>query len=590
MIPHTTRRFVVLILLLLTPCLRADDSKLRGDFRGEFRGWTDEKLRGFMHELIDYVYEHHIVRDESRAVYGMTYEFFRDGKQVQEFGLDSMYDGLWFVVGMMTAHRAEPTAGHLHRVLTYQLPFYLNMLEHSDELFPRKLATNEDRTPPEAKQKGWVPRGWDDGMGYEKNTGHAFKPGYFTPSNHLAQDIADGLLNVWLTTRDPAIGRALRPLHEWRVSQKQNVVPVIFATGVTSGDEKLWQGVKIKPFEARALIGYRGMFEFGDEALQSYNDAGCWNYDMALTRKLLRGEAMDDYVRYAAANVYGIYRAMEIYHDDQPWPVGLHLFDIQGQPKFTPGSGTLNRYHSQSKVIYGARGIQFAAIAQAVLPLLKARPELWRKLHDEKFAAEPIVPIVDVATRPSGGEGVQMVSDDRSLHLYAGDRPVTVAIRHADVPGAKTTMVKIEAHAEAVIPYAAVSKSGSLNGVENGRYAVSIDGGPERVVYMLSDGRRIAAKLERDVLGTIETWHGVWKSYGYIASGIASLDPAAKHAFNLSDAGNYGHLVRTIALLLIERQGKTESEVIAGQTPAASIPAKPLPASVIEAQKKLRYE
>ena len=33
--------------------------------------------------------------------------------------------------------------------------------------------------------------------------------GYFTASNHLSQDLADALMNVWLATRDPDVAEAL---------------------------------------------------------------------------------------------------------------------------------------------------------------------------------------------------------------------------------------------------------------------------------------------------------------------------------------------------------------------------------------------
>jgi hypothetical protein len=588
-------------------------------------GWTNKQLRDFMHELIDFVYDHHVVRDPARPVFGMTYEFYRDGKQVQQFGLDSMHDGLWLTVAMLTAHRAEPTAGHLDRVLTYNVPFYVNMLLHSDELFPKKEPTGEDRGPIAATQKGWIPRGWDDGLGFEKTSKRPLAPSYFTPSNHLAQDVADGLLNVWFTTRDPRIGEALRPLAEFRRQQKQNIPPLVFATAVTSGDTQGYERIKPRAFEARSLIGYRGMFELADESLASYNDGLAWDYDIALARHLLRGEPMDDFAVAAAASAYGQYLGMELFYDDRPWPRGLHLFDIQGQPKFQQGTGRLDKYCSTAKVVYGARGVQFAAIAQAVLPTLRKHPELWQRLHDGKYPKEPIVRIVDAptkrdyfgsATLTRGETKLHLSSDTKSLHvLIEGRQPaVKFTIRHADIPGAPIATIDITGgkavakndrgddliiaalpsseDIELAIPYTVVpGQKPWMNGVENGRYAISLNGatGSEQVVYMLSSGQRIIEHLEADVVGTIETWHSIWKSHGLIPSGITSLDPAATHGFAISDAGNYAHLIRSIALLLIDRQGTSEAELIAEQTPTRPIPFKPLPASVIESQKRLKY-
>ena len=70
--------------------------------------WPREKLLAFMRELADFVYANHVVTDPQRKTFGMTYEFWKDGRQIQEFGLDSMHDGAWFMSAMITAHRADP--------------------------------------------------------------------------------------------------------------------------------------------------------------------------------------------------------------------------------------------------------------------------------------------------------------------------------------------------------------------------------------------------------------------------------------------------------------------------------------------------
>ena len=67
-----------------------------------------------------------------------------------------------------------------------------------------------------APVKGWAPRGWDDGLGFDFKTGKPFTDSYFTGSNHLAQDLADSLLNVWLTTHDPRVAEALAALRSYK--------------------------------------------------------------------------------------------------------------------------------------------------------------------------------------------------------------------------------------------------------------------------------------------------------------------------------------------------------------------------------------
>ncbi|MBN1418274.1 MAG: hypothetical protein JXP34_05825 [Planctomycetes bacterium] len=81
--------------------------------------WPPERLVAFLRELVDFVFAHHVVTDPRRAVYGMTYEFWQDGKRIQAFGLDSMHDGAWFLSALAMAHRADPDGGHLARALRF---------------------------------------------------------------------------------------------------------------------------------------------------------------------------------------------------------------------------------------------------------------------------------------------------------------------------------------------------------------------------------------------------------------------------------------------------------------------------------------
>src|SRR5260221_8362992 len=100
--------------------------------------------------------------------------------------------------------------------------------------------TEEDKHPWSAPLKGWAPRGWDDGSGFSRKNGQPMPDGYFTGSNHLAQDLADALLNVWLSTRDPQVAEA-------------------------AGDIRLYQEEKLRPnqgdhFVAAASTGPGGCF------------------------------------------------------------------------------------------------------------------------------------------------------------------------------------------------------------------------------------------------------------------------------------------------------------------------------------------
>ena len=79
----------------------------------------------------------------------MTYEYFhvaRAGQPdqfIQGEALDTMHDGAWFACAMVNAYRATGDAFYKEVLTEWQLPFYLKMLNHSDELF---TSPREERT------------------------------------------------------------------------------------------------------------------------------------------------------------------------------------------------------------------------------------------------------------------------------------------------------------------------------------------------------------------------------------------------------------------------------------------------------------
>ena len=72
------------------------------------RDWPGERLLAFAHELADFVFQNHVVTDPQHKTFGMTYEFWKDGTRIQEFGLDSMHDGSWFMSALVSMQRADP--------------------------------------------------------------------------------------------------------------------------------------------------------------------------------------------------------------------------------------------------------------------------------------------------------------------------------------------------------------------------------------------------------------------------------------------------------------------------------------------------
>ena len=599
------------------PAPRADD-------------WPRYRLVAFMRDLVDFVYKHHVVTDPARKTYGMAYEFYAGGKPMQEFGLDSMHDGAWLMSAMATAHRADPEGKYLDRVQRYQAPFYANMMSRSDRLFPDMKRTDEDKKPFLKPVKGWVPRGWDDGGGFKKS-GQPFYEGYHPSSNHLAQDLANPTMNLWMTTRDSALARAVMDLREYKVEYFGPISVIETAAGIMNARPDLYETYKPSAFTVHSLDPcHSGLCRQNAAGIPAYDDDLAWEYRAATARYLVDGRMPPETVLRSAARVYASALAMELYFDSAPYPYGMYFFDIQGPPKFVQGAGRLDEYLSNSKKLFGARGIQFAWVGAGVLPYLAKHPGLWEQPYREKHADEPLVRIVDAppdtdgrkdaayaASQPlaTGTTTVTLLADPMNLHVFIeSDRPeATLEIRPADPVAGETPVgrftVTRQKSARAVngrgeplvhraafrggdawtaelrVPFAVVpGQAHFINGLDHARYEVVVDGGPKRTVYMLSDPARIVARIEAIALGTIATWHEVWRKMGVIPSGYQMMEDRRVRAWELSDLGNYAHLVHTIALWLIYREGTSEWEIIRRDFPGKPQPGPPLPESVLKAQ------
>lgn len=394
--------------------------------------WPRERLLGFMKDLADFVEKNHIVSDPARQTYGMAYEFWKGGKKMQEFGLDSMHDGAWYLSSLLVAQRADPKGDWMLRAQRYGIPFYTNLLNNSDLLFPKMQPTEEDKHPWPAPLKGWAPRGWDDGSGFDRKTGQPMPDGYFTDSNHLSQDLADVLLNVWLSTRDPAVAEAAGHLRDYKQEYFGPIQGIEIAAETTAGQANAFLKYKGPDISAHALWpGYEGLFEKKPAQLPVYNDGLAWLYRQGTAGALISGELPHGLAAHAIARCYGAVAGMELFFDDRPYPYGAWFFDLQRPPAFIEGKGKLAEYSSTSKDFYGSRGAQLAWLAAAILPEFKAQPALW-----DNFAKPPpgdvIVRMVDDPPATDGvkdpvyaksgalGEDnarVTLISDPRNLHV-----------------------------------------------------------------------------------------------------------------------------------------------------------------------------
>lgn len=479
-----------------------------------------DRLVELLRELADEAFELFVVQDEGRRVYGMAYEFVRDGKQVQDFGLDSMHDGAWLMSALVTAQRADSEGGYLQRAQKFQVPFYVNVLTNSDRLFPHMIP-REGQEEFDKPIKGWAPRGWDDGPGIdlvagkpfatgvvshengtviERNKDGEFQHAYFTSWHHLLQDLADSLLNVWLTTRDAKVAHAILLIHENRLAHGRRIPVVQKAAGLANELPKLYRRPHEPRFDpAQALRPlWQGVVQ--QEAVMSgrYDDGLAWTYREECARAALSEEPMaSGFVANAVGRVYCQTLATEAFFG-LAYRHGFTL-DTRG---VAFADGRLARRANGHSMLF-TRGIQYAWIAAALLPHFKARPEAWQA-------------------------GVRELQNE-----------------------------------------------GRLAELEKGARSLSVE--------FHSDPEEVAAYLDEYVDGTIDYWHGVRRKLGYLPRGYYPDGRSATWT-RTAELGAYAHLMKLIAYRLMDRQGVTEWKLIRQQAPAEPIPHTPLPARVLQIQ------
>jgi len=426
----------------------------------EVKAWPRERLLGFMHELADFVEKNHVVTDPARKTYGMAYEFWKDGKKMQEFGLDSMHDGAWFTSSLLVAQRADSTGDWLARAQKYGVPFYANLLNHSDRLFPRMQPTDEDKHPWTGPLKGWAPRGWDDGSGFSRKNGQPLPDDYFTGSNHLAQDLADVLLNVWLSTRDPQVAEAAAHLRDYKEEYFGPIPGIDVAAAVSAGQANAFLNYKSPDNSVHAFSPcYAGLFERKAAQLPVYDDGLAWLYRQGTAGALISGELPHGLAANVIVRTYGAVAAMESFFDDRPYPYGAWFFDLQRPPGFLDGKGKLGDYSSTAKNFYGSRGVQLAWLAAAILPELKTQPALWDnfarsandsvvRMVDEPPVTDGVKDAVYAKSLPLGGEAarVTLISDPRNLHVFIETTRPQLTVTFQEETG--------ELHASATTPAA----------------------------------------------------------------------------------------------------------------------------------------
>lgn len=340
------------------------------------------ETRAFMKSLAQFAVTQHLKTNAASAQCGMMYEYWdhtragKLGEFIQGEGLDTMHDGAWFAVAMVNAYRATGDKFYRDILARWQLPFYLKMLNHGDELF---TAERNDGRPGDdrgwrgskewllqGREKGFVPYWWDDGasvsmdminrkdgdqhvnfagrneLAGRPNPEHRLSGYSHGSSNHMAQDLAVMLEQAWLLFHDSSdhdekklaveIAEAAKHLHECRMRHFGHIPMVCAALALTCGDKaelarlpdpkgaNYWKPDNhyyraVQAFKPGAKMPVPG---FADD--QQYR----WYFGLARSGgQLPPGLAFKTI--YDAFTEPMLYR---MYCDDEPAPPGLGVFDL----------------------------------------------------------------------------------------------------------------------------------------------------------------------------------------------------------------------------------------------------------------------
>lgn len=442
---------------------------------------TAAETRALMKRLLQYVREHHLKTDEKSPQRGMVYEYFdtrRAGqvdRWVQGEALDTMHDGAWLAAAMVSAYRATGDATYKEFLTRWQLPFYCQMLNHSDRLFSAKrddarpMAHHFDKEHAlQEGEKGFVPYWWDDGASVslerrrERNPLAPFSctdrlagkanPNYLLDgyshgsSNHLAQDLGVMLELSWLLLReatDPVerklvdeVAEAAKNLHECRM-RHHGFIPMCVAPAALAGDDAaLMKHVPDQDTPAAAGLDnhyYRALYDFKPgqrQAFPGFADDQEYRYYFGLARhgsKLPRPLAFKTI--YDAFTEPLLYRS---YCDDADVPAGINRFDLH---PYYAVDGHLLDYRSQRKgpsgeprPIGSRMGPQNMVCCGWALQALRAYPGIWEERYRRDFSKDVRVYIDDpppgskldpapVTTLQLGRATLELRSTRNALHI-----------------------------------------------------------------------------------------------------------------------------------------------------------------------------
>ncbi len=399
---------------------------------------SEQEVRAFMRELAEYIEAHHLKKDPKSPQKGMVYEYVdttkigQEGQWIQGEALDTMHDGAWYAAAMVDAFRATGEEHYREFLTEYPVPFYTNILNHSDALFrdgmdEKKIAPSKHTFKKSHRymgEKGFCPYFWDDGaslslerelaktgthpfmcVDYDLLAGRANPEGRLNGfslgcSNHMAQDLAVMLLKTWQLTGDERIARAAMHLHESRLLHHGPIPMVVAAAAGTNRDEELRKRLgRAAGFEPRNAytVALAEASADREQAMPGFADNQEYDYHVALVRD-------GTLTRPAAAQLiydaYTLPMLVRYWSDTEPVPPGMNRSE-GAHIHFRGGKPT--SYRSDRDLSMGPRmGPQMMVVTAWALQALRAHGGVWEDRYRKEFSGDLLVRFHDSAIEVDG--------------------------------------------------------------------------------------------------------------------------------------------------------------------------------------------
>lgn len=468
-VPYRQLFRACLLLFLVVTHAQADDPPAWMKAEWQTPMYAGE-TREFMRELVQYVMDHHLKKDEKSQQRGMIYEYSdvrRSGEFdqfVQGEALDTMHDGAWFAAALVNAARATGDEYYMDFLRRWTLPFYLKMLNNSDTLFSAKRNDARPTAPAWGKEwalqegeKGFVPYYWDDRGSVSLERRRDKNPLAIAPSrdnlagqpnprflldgysqgssNHLAQDLGVMLETAWLLFKDSNrpedkqltrdLAEAAMNLQRCRMNHHGHIPMSDAPAGLAKGDAELMKHV---PSQDSAALWKpdnhyaRGMLVSKPgqrQALPGFSDDQQYRYYAGIAKhggKLPRPLAFRTV--YDAFTEPMLYR---YYSDDAPVPAGINRFDLHG---IYMKDGKLEDYRSERKgpakmarPVGSRMGPQNMICCGWAIQLLREDPAIWESRYQSQFGDDLRVYVDDPVNNEASSTATFEPMPDRVFSL-----------------------------------------------------------------------------------------------------------------------------------------------------------------------------